>query len=358
MMETVVLIPAYKPDEALIRLVDELYAQGLGILVVNDGSSTYYERIFQTVATKAVVLALPDNRGKGGALKHGMAHLRQIFPGCRHFITADADGQHQVRDILRVRDELRHGARFVLTVRALHRDIPFRSRFGNALSRVIYTLLTGHYFQDNQSGLRGFSVEQIDWLLKVGGEKYDYEMNMLYYADKQAIPITTLTIEAIYIDGNKSSHFDPVLDTFRIYRRLFASAWATFASIWIIEVILFMDMAVYRFLPLVRFPEGMQHLFVILPTAGAAGVAFEVVMNKFVAFRHVRYADTLRTIMYTLMRFIAYTLVCACLCFYHRWTIFPAFNVAAIALLPAEYFLHKLIRKASYRDINKEGKVP
>lgn len=355
-METVVLIPAYKPDEALIRLVDQLYAQGLGILVVNDGSSAYYEPVFHAIARKAVVLSLPDNCGKGGALKHGMAHLRQIFPACRHFITADADGQHQVRDILRVRDELRHGARFVLTVRALHRDIPLRSRFGNALSRVIYTLLTGHYFQDNQSGLRGFSVEQIGWLLKVGGEKYDYEMNMLYYADKQAIPITTLTIDAIYIDGNKSSHFDPVLDTLRIYRRLFSSAWATFASIWIIQCILFMDMAIYQFLPLVRFREGMQHLLVILPTAGAAGVAFEVVMNKFVVFRRVRYADTLRTIMYTLMRFIAYTLGCAWLCYYQRWPIFPAFNVTAILLLPAEYFLHKLIRKAGYRDINKEGK--
>lgn len=356
MMESVVLIPAYKPDDALIHLVDQLYAQGLGILVVNDGSSVYYEPVFQAIAGKAVVLSLPDNKGKGGALKYGMAHLKQVFPNCKHFITADADGQHQVSDILRVRDELRHGAKFVLTVRALHRDIPLRSRFGNSLSRVIYTLLTGHYFQDNQSGLRGFSVEQIDWLLKVGGEKYDYEMNMLYYADKQAIPITTLTIKAIYIDGNKSSHFDPVMDTLRIYKRLFASAWATFGAIWIIEVILFMDSAIYRFLPLIRIEDGMQHLFFILPTAGATGVAFEVIMNKFIVFRRVHYADTMRTIMFTLLRFISYTLCCFYLCYYHHWAIFPAFNIVAILLLPAEYFLHKLTRKAGYRDINKETK--
>lgn len=355
-MKTVVLIPAYKPDEALIHLVDALHACGLGILVVNDGSSTYYERIFQTVAQKAKVLVLPDNMGKGAALKHGMSRLPELFPNCESFITADADGQHQVRDILRVRDELEHGARFVLTVRAPHEEVPLRSRFGNALSRVIYTLLTGHYFQDNQSGLRGFSTGEIDWLLKVGGEKYDYEMNMLYYADKQGIPITTLTIDAIYIDGNKSSHFDPVLDTLRIYRRLFASAWVTFVSIWIVELILFMDTAIYRFLPPLLLPDGMEHLFVILPTAGATGVAFEVLMNRFVAFRHVHYGDTMRTIMYTLMRFIAYTMACAYLCFYQSWAIFPAFNVAAVLLLPAEYFLHKLIRKAGYRDINKENK--
>lgn len=355
-METVVLIPAYKPDDALIHLVDALHESGLSILVVNDGSSAYYERVFQTVAQKACVLALPDNMGKGAALKYGMSQLQRLFPECKCFITADADGQHQVCDILRVRDELEHGARFVLTVREPHGEVPLRSRFGNALSRVIYTLLTGHYLSDNQSGLRGFSVEQIDWLLKVGGEKYDYEMNMLYYADKQGIPITTLTIDAIYIDGNRSSHFDPILDTLRIYRRLFASAWVTFASIWIVECILFMDMAIYHFLPLPRLPEGLEHLLVILPTAGATGVAFEVVMNKFIAFRRVRYADAMRTIMYTLMRFIAYTLACAYLCFYYRWAIFPAFNVAAVLLLPAEYFLHKLVRKAGYRDINKESK--
>ena len=56
------------------------------------------------------------------------------------------------------------------------------------------------------------------------------------------------------------------------------------------------------------------------------------------------------------MRFITDTLGCAWLCYYHGWTIFPAFNVTAILLLPAEYFLHKLIRKAGYRDINKESK--
>ena len=41
-----VLIPAYEPDQQLISLTRQLHAQGLQVLVVNDGSGTEYQNIF------------------------------------------------------------------------------------------------------------------------------------------------------------------------------------------------------------------------------------------------------------------------------------------------------------------------
>ena len=129
--------------------------------------------------------------------------------------------------IVKIAKLLEKGSSIVVSIRIMTGKIPARSMFGNVLSRWIYTLLTGHHLLDNQSGLRGFSVSHIDWLLDVAGEKYDYEMNVLYYADKQRIVMDTIPIEAIYIDGNKSSHFSPVKDTLRIYKQLFTSARAS-----------------------------------------------------------------------------------------------------------------------------------
>ena len=345
-MKNIVLIPAYQPDKQLIKVVDEIYEQNLGILVVDDGSGPSYKDTFDAIEAKATVVHIPHNSGKGAALKHGMATILEMFPECEHFVTADADGQHRCSDILRVFRELEHGASFVLTVRQFGDDMPARSRFGNNLSKWIYTLLNGHYFTDNQSGLRGFSSKHIEWLLMVEGEKYDYEMNMLYYADKQSISITTLPIDAIYIDNNSSSHFNPVKDTLRIYTRLFYSARITFAAILIIEQLLLV----------LSFTLGYKHLLMTIPSIGSVAVAFTIVLNKFVVFRKFRYRDYYRLIIYSIMRFTVYTVLLYIISLTAPYIpIIVSFNAIAISVLPLEYLFHKLLYQARYNDINKES---
>ena len=76
-----------------------------------------------------------------------------------------------MEDIIKVRARLLEGAVMVLTERDFKGNIPKRSMIGNILSRWVYTILTGHYLSDNQSGLRGFSMDNIDWLVQVSGEK-------------------------------------------------------------------------------------------------------------------------------------------------------------------------------------------
>ena len=125
-----VLIPAYEPDEQLIALTRRLTEAGLQVLVVNDGSGSRYEPVFRQVRQQAAVLELEKNSGKGAALKAGMTHIRDHYPDCEHFITCDADGQHKVEDVLRVREQLHKGEKFVLTVRRFQKDMPLRSFSG------------------------------------------------------------------------------------------------------------------------------------------------------------------------------------------------------------------------------------
>lgn len=344
-MREVILIPAYEPDERLVELVERLSTEDLGILVVDDGSSRRCDPIFAKVEKQAVVLHAEKNGGKGSALKLGMSVLREKFPEATHFITADADGQHTVTDILRVRKELEDGASFVLTMRNLHKNIPLRSKIGNDLSRFIYTILTGHFFRDNQSGLRGFDVQHIDWLLQVKGEKYDYEMNTLYYADKQHLSITTIPIDAIYIDGNSSSHFDPIRDTLRIYRRLFSSAVGSLVSILLVEALVLLTSVLC----------GHDYLRYTLSSTGAIALAVHLLIDYFIIFRHVRYQDSLRLTVQTIIRFAVYILCCKLLSYMLPWmSLWLSFNFVSLCYMPLEYWTRKLVYISQYQVYTKE----
>lgn len=345
-MRDIVLIPAYEPDEKLVELVRELKRQEVGILVVNDGSGKNYDHIFENISDEAVVIALPANSGKGAALKYGMAHIKENFPDCEQFVTCDADGQHSPKDVCRVFETLHKGADFVLTVRKLNRRIPLRSKIGNDLSRFVYTVLTCCYLSDNQSGLRGFHVKHIDWLLKVKKDKYDYEMNVLYYASKQKITITTLPIEAIYIDNNESSHFNPIRDTVRIYKCLFES------SIGNVLAILGSQILLLQFSVLL----GYRHLFVTVPTVGAVYVLLNIILNRFWIFRNVTYKDYLHTIIYGVINHVIYTIGCLLYALiFPKIPMFWAFNLSVLMFIPVKYFMYKFLYIASRNDVIAEG---
>ena len=346
-MDEIVLIPAYKPDEKMVKLVYELHSEGFGIIVVNDGSPAFYDQYFSAVSGIAGVVTLPENRGKGAALKAGMKVIRDYYPDCRYFITADADGQHSVKDIKRVRDELKTGSRIVLTVRNLRGNIPAKSKAGNRASRIVYTILTGHYLNDNQSGLRGFYTENIEWMVRVSGDKYDYELNVLYCADKQALPITTMGIDTIYIDGNKSSHFNAVTDTARLYIKLLSSAWVTLLSFLLTELMV-IEFAVQY---------GFEHILLGIPSIGIKVAFFSVIFNKFIAFKRFKYADGLRTVIHTLCRFCVYGVLCQLVHLMLPWdfmNLVVVFDLVVIGVVPVEYVMHKFMHKFKHREIVKE----
>ncbi len=335
-----VLIPAYEPDEKLIGVVETLHnTYHLQVLVVNDGSGAAFAPVFEKVAEMATVIELAQNCGKGYALRFGMNYIKTSMPECQYFVTCDADGQHLPEDVVRVFDQLHKGDDFVLSVRRRRRDIPFRSRFGNSLSRLTYALLTNQYLSDNQSGLRGFDVKHIDWMLKVKFDRYEYELNMLYYASKQGIRITTLPIEAIYIGNNESSHFRPVPDTIKLYQCLFFSAFAKFVGLVYLQLSLLICTLLF----------GYDHLLITLPSMAATCCAINIVLDRFWIFRNVRYRDYYPTLIYTVIYFVLYSLGCMLFKFTCADTIplIAAFNIVYVVAIPVRYLLNKFIHSSA-----------
>ena len=223
-METTVLIPAYKPDEKLIPFVDELLSS-FDVVVVDDGSGNEFDRIFKKLENVCVVIRYDKNKGKGGALKTGFEYIRTNMPDCRYIVTADADGQHKIPDIIKVSERVkREEEGFVIGARHFENEVPARSRAGNTITRTVFHVLTGVKLTDTQTGLRGFRASDCEWLEGIKGERYEYEMNMLMKAAEEKIPIYEETIETIYENNNASSHFNTVKDSFRIYKTIYLAS--------------------------------------------------------------------------------------------------------------------------------------
>ncbi|WP_282760685.1 bifunctional glycosyltransferase family 2/GtrA family protein [Actinoplanes sandaracinus] len=217
------LIPAYQPDHRLAELVGRLDRHR--VLVVDDGSGPSYAAAFEAARRAgAEVITLSRNRGKGFALKAGFAHIRNRCPG-EDVVCADSDGQHRVEDIEAVaaRVELSDAA-MVLGVRRFTGPVPARSRFGNTATRMIFKLVTGCAVTDTQTGLRGYPARMLPWLGRVPGDRFEYELRLLLRAARERKPIDEVPIATVYLDGNSSSHFRPVIDSARIYGPLLAFA--------------------------------------------------------------------------------------------------------------------------------------
>lgn len=219
-----VLIPAYQPDEKLTGLVERLVGEtGLAPVVVDDGSTRGREIFPQVEALGATVLTHPQNRGKGRALKTGIAWMAQA--GFDGVVTADADGQHLVEDIVAIARTLeQHPDQLVLGVRELS-QMPLKSRMGNTMTRWLFQLLYGTQVTDTQTGLRGMALGggQAQRLLALYGERYELEMEMLIHAPRLFSGITEVPIQTVYLDNNASTHFHPLRDGAKIYARLLRS---------------------------------------------------------------------------------------------------------------------------------------
>ena len=226
--ECCVLIPSLSPDERLPRYVQELLRAGYGrIVVVDDGSAESYQPIFDRIAgwEGCVVRHHPVNRGKGAALRTG---YRYILDETDHMgiVTADSDGQHTVPDTLKLTEKLSDKRELLLGSRDFSRkskNVPFRSRFGNRTTSVVFRLLYGRWLPDTQTGLRALPRELLAFSLGVPGNRFEYEMNQLVWCAKKKVPITVMPIETVYLEENKSSHFHPLRDTWRIYKPLFGN---------------------------------------------------------------------------------------------------------------------------------------
>ena len=163
-----------------------------------------------------------------------------LFTAISDAITADSDGQHTPDCILACAEALiEHPNSLILGCRCFEgEDVPARSEFGNKCTRVVMKYLTGITVSDTQTGLRGIPAVFMQQLLMVKGERFEFETNMLLETKTRKIPIVEVPIKTIYIEENKTSHFNPIKDSVRIYM-IFGKFLFSSLSSSVVDLVLF-----------------------------------------------------------------------------------------------------------------------
>lgn len=251
-----VIIPAYKPDEKLRATIDGLVRIGFSdIIVVDDGSGEQFEGIFDSVRSvpECTLLRHKVNRGKGAALKTAFTYFTDNRPDGIGVVTADADGQHLPEDIEAVSKAMAKRGDVVLGVRDFSDpNVPPRSRKGNRITSAVFRLFFGMKISDTQTGLRAFPKEYIPTIAAAGGDRYEFETNMLFLINKMRIPMSEVKIATVYIEENKSSHFRVVRDSIRIYSLILKYLLSSCAAS-LVDIVLFYLLHKFRFLSFLPF---------------------------------------------------------------------------------------------------------
>lgn len=204
------VIPTYNNGGTVAAVVRGVLAQGLPVLVVDDGSVDGTEKALNGL--DIIVLRHQKNLGKGRALKTGLEEARRL--GYRFALTIDADGQHDPADIP-VLVAAAGEKTLVVGSRNLTADgMPSGSTFANRFSNFWFTLQTGRKLPDTQTGFRIYPLEDLP-SLKLLTSRYEAELTLLVFSAWRGVRLVPVPVK-VYYPEDRVSHFRPFADFFRI----------------------------------------------------------------------------------------------------------------------------------------------
>ncbi|MDL0401555.1 glycosyltransferase family 2 protein [Corynebacterium lehmanniae] len=102
--DTWLIVPCYNEGTVIFDVLTHARETFPNIVGVNDGSADNSAE--QIRAAGAHLVDHPVNLGQGAAIQTGVEYARKQ-PGAQYFVTFDADGQHQVKDVMRMIERLR-----------------------------------------------------------------------------------------------------------------------------------------------------------------------------------------------------------------------------------------------------------
>lgn len=209
-----VIIPTYNNDKTLRRVIDGTLRQTQDIIVVNDGSTDTTAEILKEYPS-LVQLHLPQNKGKGNALRTGFR--KAVENGFEYAITIDSDGQHYPEDLPAFIQELEAEGKPLLLIgsRNMNQDgIPKKSSFGNKFSNFWFHFETGIRLEDTQSGYRLYPLQYIP--SRFFSEKFEFEIEIIVRTAWKGITVKNIPVNILYDPEERVSHFRPFKDFTRI----------------------------------------------------------------------------------------------------------------------------------------------
>ena len=211
-----VIIPTYNNEGTIVDIVQRTLAMCDDIIVVCDGCTDGTLKLLAGI-NEITIVSYEKNAGKGKALKQGF--LKALAMGFSFAITLDADGQHFPEDIpIFLHANEKHPEALIVGERKFenHYERSRGSKFANSFSNFWFTLQTGLFLSDTQSGYRLYPLKKLNGLSFMTS-RYESELELLVFAAWAGRPLIRESINVYYPPANKRvSHFHPVKDFARI----------------------------------------------------------------------------------------------------------------------------------------------
>jgi len=213
-------IPAYQAAPFLKEVVQRTISVIPQVLVVDDGSTDGTGKIAEE--SGAQVIRLHRNFGKGRALQ--IAFMDLFRRGFDKVITLDADGQHLPEEISKL---IKAGetADLVIGSRAhLFSEMHPMRRTSNRCSSFLISKVAGKDFLDIQSGFRLYTRRLIE---KTGfpEPRFEAESAVIVRAVQFGFRIASIPVELGYVNGMRTSHYRPLVDSLRIAVGVIRARW-------------------------------------------------------------------------------------------------------------------------------------
>lgn len=308
-----IVIPALKPPKQILRkYMTELFEYGFkDILLIDDGSGNEYIEYFDELVDTfgCGLITHPENLGKGAAIKNALKlYLEKTgVPKYVGLITVDSDGQHLPRDVSKLSGELlkksvseSNNPYILLGSRHFQEShVPFKSKAGNLITRFLFKLLYGLDLSDTQTGLRAFPDSTVHQFAELEGDRYEYELKVLMHCAINDIDVVEFPIETVYLNNNEGSHFNPLKDSYRIYKVLLG----TFIKFFIISFSSFLvDIIIFTFAVNTFNAVTTKNIFLSTILARVISALYNFFMNKVFVFKSRESTDK-SLIKYALLAF-------------------------------------------------------
>lgn len=209
MTDTVVIIPTYNNAGTLKDVLSRTLAQGLPIVVVDDGCTDGTREILSGFKD-VTVIAHPKNQGKGAALK--TAFRWALEKGYAYAVTIDSDGQHYPEDIPELLKA--KGERTIVVGSRTTRGANAGGSFANRFSNFWFTAYTGIRLTDTQTGFRLYPLHDLP-SLRVVGNRYEAELSLLLFSAWKGFRLVPVQVRVNY-PKDRVTHFRPFQDFMRI----------------------------------------------------------------------------------------------------------------------------------------------
>ncbi|MEI8259341.1 MAG: glycosyltransferase family 2 protein, partial [Deltaproteobacteria bacterium] len=188
------------------------------VLVIDDGSTDRTGDVARAAGAAVVTHAV--NRGKGSALRTGLAACRD--DGFDVALTLDADGQHRATDLRVLMDTAPEDPEaLVLGIRDLVRaGAPRANQISNGISDFFLSRFARMHLLDTQCGLRRYPVART-LALAPRGTGYEFEAEVILRAARAGLRIVQVPIDVHYPpEEHRKSHFRTRRDVPRIIFRV------------------------------------------------------------------------------------------------------------------------------------------